>query len=254
MSFDITFFMPDDFTDRPGEFCPHSELRSRKDALFEYSEDETNDTAPSPEPLTVLADWINRHSDLLADDPDNPPSDRFLRLAGDASPVGKQLYLGVMYSAISGTCGALQQKAAELGICMMDAEDNVWVNATGGASTAVRLTDSSNVLTLHADRDSVRAVLDEDVAVHRDGNGFPFVILEPRTPEESPVEGVRFAQAADLEQGWAVEYRAGNTVYRLEEPAADVDSVVGVLGEYLDGDEAAFLGHAWSATDLEVQG
>lgn len=253
MSFDVTFFLPDDFTDRPGEFCPHSELRSRENALIDYAEDGPHGEVP-PAELVSLADWVNRHSDLLAEDPDDPPADRFLRLSGDAVPDGRQLFLGVLYSAVDRTCAAMQYRAAELGVCMVDAENTVRVNATGGAPTVVRMTDSSGALTTHVDRDSVRTVLAEDVAAHRDAGGFPFVILEPRTPGESPVPGVQFAQAAELDGEWVVEYRAGSTVYRLDGPLADVGAVAGVLGEYLDGDGDAFRGRRWSATDLVVEG
>ncbi|HCT13236.1 MAG TPA: hypothetical protein DIW82_00140 [Corynebacterium nuruki] len=256
MSFGNTFFLPDDFTDHPGKFCPASELRAREGALMEYMEDGANESAPVPPVLTELADWINLHADTLAEDPDNPPADRFLRLSGDAFPEGRQLYLGVMYSAIDDTCGALQQKAAELGVCMVDDENNVWVNATAGpedAPAGLRLKDSTAGVTTHVTQDSVRAVLVDDAARNEGTDGFPFIVVEPVEPENSPVPGVQFAQAARLNGDWVVEYRAGHTMHHLDEPVTGIDDVVRYLGEYVDGDVGAFLSHDWATMDLEVQ-
>lgn len=247
MSFGYLFFLP---TELGGTYLGDHEVLRRVADLQGALGDPSG---PTPEPLTTVAEWINRHSDQGADDPDNPPEDRFLRLVdGVAEPEGHRLYVASPYPAVEQTTPLLQYAAMESGLCLVDDAGSVLVNATGGA-TACKMKDSRDTITLHVDRDSVRGVLNADVAAHGKDGGFPFVVIEPLSEAASPVDGVGFVQIGGLPDGWVVEYRSGSTMYSLDEPVESVEDAVRYVGEFLGGHGTVFLGHTWATMDIDVE-
>lgn len=128
--------------------------------------------------------------------------------------------------------------------------DEVLVNATGQPTDCL-MWDSRENLVLHADRASLRDLLDRDAARQADLGGRPFAIVEPVDDALSPVPGVRFVQTApDPDGGWTVEHRTGDLILGLADPVPDIAGAVQVIGAFLDGDAEEFLGLDWEDTGV----
>lgn len=277
MSFGFLFFVPSTDTGTPDGYLPDNALLtlanehmncldaensavSMDSAVSGSGTFESWDAAAANAPAAIvdLADWINHHADLGAHDPNLPPAFRFLSISEfPVTPACGVLHVGVPFSTGDETGRQIQFKAAELGICMVDDMEQVWVNPTGGDS-GLRMRDSVDTVTTHVDRASILAVLGEDVDRRRRAdNGIPFVVVEVNGDDStSPVSGVRYVQAALTGAGWIVEYRTSNRHYRLDQEVLDdanaLSYISQVLGEYAAGEVDAFLAHRWEDVSAEL--
>ncbi|AGP29970.1 hypothetical protein [Corynebacterium terpenotabidum] len=266
MSFGFLFFLPTPDTGTPDGYLPDNALLSlahahmneleRSDVGVFDSWDEA--VASAPAQIVDLAGWVNHHADLGAHDPNLPPAFRFLQISEfPVTPHHGVLHIEVPFSAGEETGRHFQFKAAELGVCMVDDMEQVWVNPTGGDS-GLRMRDSVDTVTTHVDRASILAVLGEDVDRRRRADrGIPFVVVEVNGDDSSsPVTGVRYVQAALTGAGWIVEYRTSNRHFRLDQQVLDDANALGyisqVLGEYAAGEDAAFFAHRWEDVSAEL--
>ncbi|WP_130840820.1 hypothetical protein [Corynebacterium neomassiliense] len=274
MSFGFLFFVPSPDTGTPDGYLPDNALLSLANEHMNtleaadtvttvdlgQKEPPTWDEAAANAPAQIidLAGWVNHHADLGAHDPNLPPAFRFLSVSEyPVTPECGVLHIAVPFSTAEVTGRHFQFKAAELGVCMVDDMEQVWVNPTGGDS-GLRMRDSLDTVTTHVDRASILAVLGEDVDRRRRADqGIPFVVLEVNGDDSTaPVPGVRYVQAALTGAGWVVEYRTANRHYRLDDGEIDagnaLDSITTVLAEYASGDSASFLAHRWSDASAEL--
>ncbi|WP_315150814.1 hypothetical protein [Corynebacterium variabile] len=277
MSFGFLFFVPTTDTGTPDGYLPDNALltlaNEHMNSLVAADNAVTMDSAVSgtgsfdswdaaaanaPAPVVDLADWINHHADLGAHDPNLPPAFRFLSISEfPVTPTCGVLHVGVPFSTGDETGRQIQIKAADLGICMVDDMEQVWVNPTGGDS-GLRMRDSLDTVTTHVDRASILAVLGEDVDRRRRAdNGIPFVVVEVHGDDStSPVPGVRYVQAALTGAGWIVEYRTSNRHFRLDQEVLDDENALGyisqVLGQYSAGDDEGFFDHRWEDVSAEL--
>lgn len=269
MSFGFLFFLPTAATGTPDGYLPDNalltlanghmnELRLLEDrgsVDFAVLDEQASD---APAQIVDLAGWINHHADLGAHDPNLPPAFRFLSISEfPVTPIGGVLHISVPFSTAEETGRHFQFKAADLGVCMVDDMEQVWVNPTGGDS-GLRMRDSLDTVTTHVDRASILAVLGEDVDRRRRAdNGIPFVVVEVNGDDSTaPVPGVRFVQAALTGVGWIVEYRTSNRHFRLDQAVLDdanaLSYISRVLGEFAAGEDAAFLARQWEDVSSEL--
>lgn len=266
MSFGFLFFLSSSDTGTPNGYLPdnalltlaHEHMNRLESAQLDDFADWDELAASAPAQITDLARWVNHHADLGAHDPNMPPAFRFLSVSEyPVTPTCGVLHIGVPFSTAEDTGRNLQIKAAELGICMVDDMEQVWVNPTGGDS-GLRMRDSVQAMTTHVDRASILAVLGEDVDRRRRADhGIPFVVIEVNGDDSSsPITGVRYVQAALTGSGWKVEYRTSNRQFRLDREVLDDANALSyislVLGEYAAGEEAAFYGHRWEDVSSEL--
>lgn len=272
MSFGFLFFLPTSETGTPDGYLPDNALLTlANEHMHDLEDADSADNgataaagtwdeaaAAAPAEIVDLAGWINHHADLGAHDPNEPPAFRFLSISEfPVTPTCGVLHISVPFSTAEETGRHFQFKAAELGICMVDDMEQVWVNPTGGDS-GLRMRDSLDTVTTHVDRSSILAVLGEDVDRRRRADhGIPFVVVEVNGDDSaSPVHGVRYVQAALTGAGWIVEYRTSNRHFRLDQQVIDDDNALSyisrVLGEYSAGEEDAFFGHHWQDVSAEL--
>lgn len=236
MSFGFTFFHPSDLYSFLGVGACYLD-DSTVEAVF-VDVTQVLESAPSPESasqdapdsLADAAALINGHAELSQ---------------WSAVQTGRVLHVSVGGASGDRALPSMVKVASDMGLCLT-MDGIVVVNATGD-STACTMLNSQDAVTLHVDRQSVRSVLDADIAARRDSRGhtygFPFVVIQPVSADTSPIREVRFVQAAKLDGGWVVEYRSGTTMYNLDAVLGEVEDVIGYIGEFLDGD-AAFLDHS----------
>lgn len=206
---------------------------------------------PAPRVVADLARWVNEHCDL-----GESGHDRFLSVSEfPVWPVKDVLHLAVPLSRAESTGEALQEKACDLGLCMVDDMEQIWVNPTG-VDRGLRMRSSVGTVTTTVDGVSLRSVLTEDTdRRQRSDDGIPYVVVETGLPESpSPLAGtvlgdVRFVQAALLGNGWVVEYRTKRAHFRRQ--LADLDDVVSDLTSFADGD-GAFLSRGWTDVTAET--
>lgn len=273
MSFGFLIFLPSASTGTPDGYLPEGALLSQAsghlsdlehDGALHGTRDEvtTDDLAAPgvPPEIADMAGWINHHADLGAHDPTHPPAFRFLSISEfPVLPNHGVLYFEVPFDSAAETGRQLQHKAAELGLCMVDDMETLWVNPTG-TPAGLWMRNSMDMVTTHVDRASILAVLGEDVdRRRRSDGGIPFVVIE--VLDEVAAHGCRYAQAALPGGVWVVEYRTEHSVFRLRLGAVagadSLESVVRVLGDFTDyvvGRGDAFLDHSWEDVSAELIG
>lgn len=268
MSLGFLFFLPA----TGGAYRPDGDLVSYAQKIHEGLGDDmsaTTDPAsfyetpgdphpgrPAPRVITELSTWINDHCDLGGADPSEEGAGRFLGVSEfPVEPVQDTLHFGVPYSLADNTGAAPQDKAADLGLCMIDDMEMLWVNSTG-IDRGLRMRSSVGTVSTHVDEESIRSALADDAdRRERSDDGIPYVVIDTGLPEQSsplagtPLEHVRFVQAALLGNGWVTEYRSRRTHFRrhptnLEDAAAD-------LAAFADGDPG-FLSRGWEDVTAET--
>jgi hypothetical protein len=273
VSFGFLIFLPADPAGTPGGYLPEGALLSlatehlgqleRDESLHGVRNEVTTDdlSAPGvPPEVADMAGWINHHADLGSHDPTHPPVFRFLSISEyPVLPNHGVLYFEVPFDGAGETGRQLQHKAAELGLCMVDDMETLWVNPTGVPS-GLWMRNSMDMVTTHVDRSSILAVLGEDVDRRRRADGgVPFVVID--VLDAAAPHGCRYAQAAMPGGVWVVEYRTEHSVFRLRSGAvagpAALETVVRVLGDFTDyvaGDGDEFLRHEWEDASAELIG
>ncbi|MGO1948702.1 MAG: hypothetical protein ACTH1D_03660 [Mycobacteriaceae bacterium] len=211
---------------------------------------------PAPRAVSELSNWVNDHCDLGAAGPGEPSDGRFLGVSEfPVAPEKDVLHFGVPYSLADETGVYLQQKAGDLGLCMIDDMEQLWVNSTG-TDRGLRMRSSVGTVTTHVDAVSVRSALEDDTdRRERSDDGIPYVVIETGLPDgssplgDSPLGNVRFVQAALLGNGWVVEYRTKRSHFRRH--ADSLDGVVADLAGFADGD-VGFLTRDWADVTAET--
>lgn len=270
MSFGFLFFLPAVDDETPHGYLPDSALlilaNGHRKMLDETAMDGVFDPEDSltstPAAMTDLVGWINHHAHFGAYGGDSSPAFHFLTLSEiPVTPTRRVLHIEVPIHTAEDTGRHFQFKAAELGICMVDDLEQVWVNPTG-SSSGLRMRDSLDAVTTHVDRASILTVLGEDVDRRRRADhGIPYVVIEASGGDAaSPIIGIRYVQAALTGGGWVVEYRTSNRYYRLRQKVQEDDSDTGealayisqVLSEYALGEDDAFYEHQWEDASAEL--
>ncbi|HIW90944.1 MAG TPA: hypothetical protein H9870_04695 [Candidatus Corynebacterium avicola] len=210
---------------------------------------------PAPRVVSELSAWVNDHCDLGSAG-DEESEERFLGVSEfPVEPVQDTLHFGVPYSLADDTGAHLQAKAADLGLCMIDDMEMLWVNSTG-VDRGLRMRSSVGTVTTHVDEESIRSALADDAdRRERSDDGIPYVVIDTGLPQKpSPLDGtplgqVRFVQAALLGNGWVTEYRSKRTHFRRH--PGGIEEAVADLAAFADGDEG-FLSRGWEDVTAET--
>lgn len=209
---------------------------------------------PAPRGVATLAAWVNEHCDV-GGGVRTEIGDPFGILEFPVEVVSDALHVPLPFSEAGDTGQILQGKACELGLCMVDDMEQIWVNPTG-IDRGLRMWSSVGTVTTHVDSESVRAVLADDAdRRERSDAGIPYVVVETGLPDresplgDTPLRHVRFVQAALLGNGWVVEYRTARSHFRRH--VGDLSSVVEDIAAFADGD-AAFLTREWVDSTAET--
>jgi hypothetical protein len=267
MSLGFLFFLP-----RSHAYLSDNELVARAQRVHEGLGDDmsaTTDPAsfydtpgdphpdrPAPRALRDMAIWVNDHCDLGAAGPSEEADGRFLGVSEfPVETVMDTLYFGVPYGVADQTGHYLQTKAADQGLCMIDDMEMLWVNPTG-VDRGLRMRSSVGTVTTHVSAVSIRStLLDDDDRRKRSDDGIPYVVIETGMPHNlspmdgTPLENIRFAQAAHLGNGWVVEYRSKRSHFRRH--PADLEEAVGDLATFAEGDPS-FLSLGWEDVTAET--
>lgn len=208
---------------------------------------------PAPRSVAALAAWVNEHCDFGG--VGVAGVDSFTVLEYPVVPANDVLHVVLPFSEAATTGPVLQDKACELGLCMVDDMEQIWVNPTG-VDRGLRMRSSVGTVTLHVDAGSVHATLAADAdRRERSDDGIPYVVVESGLAggksalEASAVGHVTFVQAARLGNGWVVEYRTRRSHFRRH--AGDLASVVQDVAAFADGD-ASFLSLGWDDATAET--
>lgn len=207
---------------------------------------------PAPRSVAALAAWANERSGIGGT---STADGSFTVREYPVVPANDVLHVVMPFSEAGTTGPMLQDKACELGLCMVDDMEQIWVNPTG-VDRGLRMRSSVGTVTLHVDAGSVRATLAADAdRRERSDDGIPYVVVESglaggKSPlEASAVGHVTFVQAARLGNGWVVEYRTRRSHFRRH--AGDLASAVQDVAAFADGD-ASFLSLGWDDATAET--
>ncbi|MEJ6549982.1 hypothetical protein PQI66_10545 [Corynebacterium sp. USCH3] len=209
---------------------------------------------PAPRGVAALAAWVNEHADVGGGHGPRE-GEAFSLLEFPVEVVNDALHVALPFSEAGETGRLLQLKACDLGLCMVDDMEQIWVNPTG-VDRGLRMRSSVGTVTTHVDAESVRSTLLDDAdRRERSDDGIPYVVVETglsdgRSPMEDTALGhVRFVQAALLGNGWVVEYRTKRSHFRRH--AGDLESVVADVAAFADGD-VSFLTRGWDDATAET--
>lgn len=211
---------------------------------------------PAPRGVAALAAWVNEHCDV-GGGVRTEAGDPFSLLEFPVEVVNDALHVALPFSEAGETGRLLQDRSCELGLCMVDDMEQIWVNPTG-VDRGLRMRSSVGTVTTHIDAESVRMTLTDDAdRRRRSDEGIPYVVVETGLPgraspmEDTPLGHVRFVQAALLGNGWVVEYRTTRSHFRRH--VGDLTSAVEDIAAFAEGD-ASFLTRGWvDATAETVQ-
>ncbi|MCI1255252.1 hypothetical protein [Corynebacterium provencense] len=241
----VHFFLAADFDDDPGQFRTSRDFELAAEDFNSYARDPAADRDAVPEVLDNFADWMNRRAVRAADDPDNPPADMYMDL--DPFPVrprGRMLSVTVPLVAHvhDDTFVDLLVKASSLGLCMLEENGTVWVNASGPV-TDCRVSVRGGGVVLSATPESLRSTL--EAAVFAGVEGFVLSVEPSGRAVGPPVPGVSEVQVGIGENSWIIHRLSENRRFSLTTPGTTVDDVIELLVEYLTGDTGALLGRDW---------
>lgn len=266
MTLGFLFFLP-----TPGaEYRPDGDLVAEAQRIHEELGDDMSATTdpdsfhrtpgaafpgrPAPRLVVTLAQWVNENCDLGAG-PKDPDVATFSVAEFPVEPVKDALHVVVPFSEAGETGPTLQAEASDLGLCMVDDMEQIWVNPTG-VDRGLRMRSSIGTVTTHVDADSVRATLAGDVdRRERSDDGIPYVVVEAGLPgglsplEDTPLGHIRFVQAAMLGNGWVVEYRTKRSHFRRH--PGSFEAAVSDVAAFADGD-VSFLTRGWDDATAET--
>lgn len=209
---------------------------------------------PAPRGVAALAEWVNEHCDV-GGGVRTEVGDPFGLVEFPVEVVHDALHVALPLSEAGQTGRLLQDRACDLGLCMVDDMEQIWVNPTG-VDRGLRMRSSVGTVSTHVDAASVRTALKDDAdRRQRSDDGIPYVVVETGLPERTspmagtPLRDIRFVQAALLGNGWVVEYRTARAHFRRH--VGDLGTVVDDLAAFADGD-AAFLARDWVDATAET--
>lgn len=209
---------------------------------------------PAPRGVATLAAWVNDHCDVGGGEW-TEAGEPFGLVEFPVAVVNDVLHVALPLSEAEQTGRLLQDKACELGLCMVDDMEQIWVNSTG-VDRGLRMRSSVGTVSTHVDADSVRTALQDDAdRRQRSDDGIPYLVVETGLPgrpsplADTPLGHVRFVQAALLGNGWVVEYRTARAHFRRH--VGDLATVVQDLAAFTDGD-ACFLAREWVDATAET--
>lgn len=209
---------------------------------------------PSPRVVSSLARWVNDNCDLGGGASGNT-EETFSVAEFPVEPVKDVLHVVVPYSQAGHTGPLLQDKASELGLCMVDDMEQIWVNPTG-VNRGLRMRSSVGTVTTHVDVESVHATLADDMdRRQRSDDGIPYIVVDSGLPdvlsplEDTPLGTIRFVQAALPGATWVVEYRTRRGHFRRY--PGSFGAAVSDVAAFADGD-VTFLSRGWEDVTAET--
>ncbi|CAM5325784.1 hypothetical protein [Corynebacterium variabile] len=249
------FFRAEDFDDAPGEFRTARDFAAAAGEFADIASGAPRDaeapaTPATPQVLDDLAAWMNRRALQAAEDPENPPSHLYMDL--DPYPVrprGAILKVTVPLAAEihDDTFADLILHAATTGVCMLEENGRVWVNASGLAPgappTLCRFSVRGGGLVASATPESLRATLES--AVIAGTEGFVLSVEPTGRGVPAPVDGVREVQVGIGDHRWIVHRLAEGERLSLVDPGSTVEDIVDLLTGFMAGDATVLLDREW---------
>jgi hypothetical protein len=199
---------------------------------------------PTPaQALTDFADMVNREAVLGADDPDNPPADRRLRLTRyPVAATGGTLTVPVPYRGVEETLNGLQNDAARRTVRMADIGGRVLVDTTGGDSP-FRMRNRAGTVHTSVDAAAVRREL-----AAADGWRPAGMVIAVSPAEDTT--GANYIRVGIVNRRWTVHLRTGETVRQLADLLDQPETAAAVVDSYLAGDVAALQQLSWADISL----